>query len=102
MTVRNKIDHIEAVTKCLRGSLGPVLRWPGALSEVGSTYPPWGAGQVMLRAYLGVLALLFIAWLGSENRRAIRRRTAVGVLSLTCAAPHVLSCCPAPNPSLIL
>ncbi|MSP02986.1 MAG: hypothetical protein EXR07_18365 [Acetobacteraceae bacterium] len=44
----------------------------------------------MLRAYSGILALLCLAWLVSENRRQIRWRTVLGGLALQLVAALVL------------
>ena len=38
--------------------------------------------MTLLLSLVGMLALLFIAWLASENRRAIRWRTVLGALAL--------------------
>jgi CNT family concentrative nucleoside transporter len=51
----------------------------------------------MLRAYLGVLSLLCIAWLCGENRRAIRWRTVLGGLVLQLAGALVLIGIPGAN-----
>jgi concentrative nucleoside transporter, CNT family len=51
----------------------------------------------MLRAYLGVFALLFVAWLLSENRRHIPWRTVAGGLLLQLLAALLLIGVPAAN-----
>lgn len=38
--------------------------------------------MTLLLSLVGMLALMFIAWLASENRRAIRWRTVLGALAL--------------------
>jgi len=56
----------------------------------------------MLRAYLGVLALLFIAFLFSEDRRRIRWRTVIGGLLLQLAVALVLIGIPGANRAMFL
>ncbi len=51
----------------------------------------------MARAYVGVFALLFAAWLCSEDRRRIRWRTVAGGLLLQLAAALVLIGIPGAN-----
>ena len=55
----------------------------------------------MARAYLGVFALLFIAWLCGESRRRIRWRTVVGGLVLQFAGALMLIGIPRTNGALI-
>ena len=56
----------------------------------------------MLRAYLGVVALLFIAWLCGENRCQIRWRTVGGGLVLQLAGALVLIGIPGANRVMFL
>jgi CNT family concentrative nucleoside transporter len=56
----------------------------------------------MARGYLGVFALLCIAWLCSENRRGIRWRTVLGGLVLQLAAALVLIGIPGANRLMFL
>jgi CNT family concentrative nucleoside transporter len=58
--------------------------------------------QAMLRAYLGVFALLFIAWLLSENRRRIPWRTVIGGIVLQLAAALLLIRIPAASHAMFL
>ena len=51
----------------------------------------------MLRAYAGILVLLILAWLLSENRRQIRWRTVAGGLAFQLAAALLLIGVPAAN-----
>ncbi len=61
-----------------------------------------GGSTSMARAYLGVFALLAIAWVCSENRRAIRWRTVAGGLVLQLAAALVLIGIPGANHAMFL
>ena len=56
----------------------------------------------MVRAYLGVFALLCIAWLCSENRWRIRWRAVAGGLALQLAAALVLIGIPGANRAMFL
>jgi CNT family concentrative nucleoside transporter len=56
----------------------------------------------MARAYLGVFALLCIAWLCGENRRRIRWRTVVGGLALQLIAALILLDLPGANRAMFL
>ena len=50
----------------------------------------------MIRAYLGILALLVAAWLISENRRAIPWRTVAGGIALQGVGAAILIGLPSP------
>jgi len=56
----------------------------------------------MFRAYLGVFALLFIAWLCSENRRRVLWRTVIGGLLLQLAAALLLIGIPGADRAMFL
>jgi CNT family concentrative nucleoside transporter len=56
----------------------------------------------MLRAYLGVGALLFIAWLCGENRRGVRWRTVFGGLVLQLLAALALIGIPAASRAMFV
>jgi CNT family concentrative nucleoside transporter len=58
--------------------------------------------EAMARAYLGIFALLCLAWLCSENRRRIRWRTVAGGLLLQLAAALVLIGIPGANRVMFL
>src|SRR6266700_3422649 len=59
-----------------------------------------GEQNPMARAYLGVFALLFIAWSCGESRRRIRWRTVVGGLVLQLAGALLLIGSPGSNRAL--
>ncbi len=56
----------------------------------------------MIRAYLGVFALMFIAWLASENRRAVPWRTVMGGLALQSGLAMILIGIPAANRAMFV
>ena len=55
----------------------------------------------MIRAYIGVFALLFLAWLCSENRWHINWRTVIGGIALQLGAALVLIGIPGTNRAMI-